>query len=393
MDSSEEKKQNSSLKQGVMVTFTAFCGLLSLLLLLLLLFGSGDTGAWGGGQGGSYALMDRFDMVVGNALSDALEGIKSVKKIYFLPDDSAPAPRPDPEKMGSCASPGEMKEILEKASAQYEGEKFIFSENTEIQQGSSVRYYLDDSIFSVSWKQPIEGCIYSFAEVRIGHPSQFRRLLSGGTYGSGVLYTPSQMAASANAVTASSGDYYAYRSKGVVVYDGTTFRVRGDRMDTCFIDDRGNLLLVPALAHELDSVETVQAYVDANNVRFGLCFGPILLENGELTEQHDYPVGENFRNYSRAALCQQGELHYLLVTANLELGYPNTPTIPQFARNLQKMGIQTAYALDGGQTATLIANEEIVNQISYGNERKISDIIYFATAVPEKREEGDPADE
>lgn len=392
MAHSDENKQNSSLKQGVMVTFTIFCGLLSLLLLLLLLSGSGDTSAVGSSQGGSYALMDQFDMAVGNALSDALEGIRSVKKVYFLPDDSAPAPRPDPEKMGSCASSGEMEEILGMASRQFDGEKFVFSKDTELLPGSAVRYYLDDSIFSVSWKQPIEGCVYSFAEVRIGHPSQFRRLLSGGSYGSGVLYTPSQMAASANAVTASSGDYYAYRSKGVVVHDGTTFRVRGDRMDTCFIDDQGDLLLLPANAHELDSVETVQAYVDDHHVRFGLCFGPILLENGELIRQQDYPVGEIFRNYSRAALCQQGKLHYLLVTANLEHGYPNTPTIPQFARNLQKMGIQRAYALDGGQTATLIANEEIVNKISYGNERKVSDIIYFATAIPEKKEKGDPAD-
>ena len=42
-----------------------------------------------------------------------------------------------------------------------------------------------------------------------------------------------------------------------------------------------------------------------------------------------------------------------------------------------------AYSLDGGQTATIVMNDELVNRPVYGQQRKISDIIYFATAVPE----------
>jgi exopolysaccharide biosynthesis protein len=42
-----------------------------------------------------------------------------------------------------------------------------------------------------------------------------------------------------------------------------------------------------------------------------------------------------------------------------------------------------AYCLDGGQTATIVMNNELVNRPVYGQQRKISDIIYFATAVPE----------
>ena len=58
----------------------------------------------------------------------------------------------------------------------------------------------------------------------------------------------------------------------------------------------------------------------------------------------------------------------------------------QFARSLQKMGIPTAYALDGGQTATIAMNDKLMNRVSYGSERKISDIIYFATAIPNERD-------
>ena len=37
----------------------------------------------------------------------------------------------------------------------------------------------------------------------------------------------------------------------------------------------------------------------------------------------------------------------------------------------------------GGQTTTIVLNNEVINHVNYGSERKISDIIYFATAMPE----------
>jgi hypothetical protein len=44
------------------------------------------------------------------------------------------------------------------------------------------------------------------------------------------------------------------------------------------------------------------------------------------------------------------------------------------------MGCTMAYNLDGGQSATIVMNDEVKN---YVYERRISDIIYFATALPE----------
>ena len=46
-------------------------------------------------------------------------------------------------------------------------------------------------------------------------------------------------------------------------------------------------------------------------------------------------------------------------------------------------GITKAFALDGGQTATIIANDRLINRPTYGTQRMISDIIYFATALPD----------
>ncbi len=167
-----------------------------------------------------------------------------------------------------------------------------------------------------------------------------------------------------------------------MVYNGDVLKVHGDYLDVCWVDDQGNLSFSKAKSPEIKNKETVEAYVKEHNIRFSLTFGPVLCEDGQVTCPSYYSIGEPEKHYSRAAIGQQEPLHYIVVTANMESGYPRTPTIPEFARNLAALGVQNAYALDGGQTATLIANNEIVNSISYG---LISDIVYFATAVPEQK--------
>ena len=55
---------------------------------------------------------------------------------------------------------------------------------------------------------------------------------------------------------------------------------------------------------------------------------------------------------------------------------------------LLDLGVPTAYALDGGQTATIVMNDRLINKVSYGSQREISDILYFATAIPDAGRKG-----
>ena len=360
---------------------TVFCAGITVLLLITLLRGSGVSAAKVNTEGVNLGIMDKFDMAISNSVSNALDGVLTLQKVYWLPDDSSAAPKPNPDRAGKTDDPAKMKDILEDARQRLFIEDMVFSEDTPILEGSEISYYLDDTIFSVTWKQTFDHCVYTLSEVKVGHPSQFRRFLSGGSYGSGVLYTASDMAESVNAVTAASGDYYSYRPGGTTVYGGEVVKVNGDNFDICFIDEQGDLIF--SRAKELSGKESVEAFVKENKIKFSLCFGPVLVEDGQACQIGLYPVGEGDRHFSRAAIGQQGKLHYVLATANLERYYPETPTLQQFAQNLSNLGIKKAYALDGGQTATLIANNEVINTVSYGNERLISDIIYFATAIPD----------
>lgn len=123
--------------------------------------------------------------------------------------------------------------------------------------------------------------------------------------------------------------------------------------------------------------------MDEHDILFSLAFGPILVDNYEEVPHSQYGVGEITEGYARAALCQMDELHYIVVAANTTGMYQEIPTVKQFRKNIMATGCRMAYCLDGGQTATIVMNDELRNRPVYGQQRKISDIIYFATAVPD----------
>jgi exopolysaccharide biosynthesis protein len=188
------------------------------------------------------------------------------------------------------------------------------------------------------------------------------------------------MATTVNAVVAASGDFYKFRGMGVIVYNGVVQRAN-NYLDVCYVDENGDLSFTRM--GEMQNVEEAQRYVDENHIRFSLAFGPLLVDNYENVVPDYYHLGEVDGNYSRAALAQLGQLHYLMVAVNYD-GYSYVPTVYKLAARLTEMGVQKAYTMDGGQTATIVVNNTLFNKPDYGSQRKISDIIYFATAIPEK---------
>ena len=152
-------------------------------------------------------------------------------------------------------------------------------------------------------------------------------------------------------------------------------------VDSCLIDGNGDMQFIRKDTQMTQ--EEAQKYVDDNGIRFSLSFGPIMVEDGQVNITPWYSLGQVDDEYCRAGLCQMGKLHYLLAVASTEEDAYHMPTIAQFARQLQMTGCDKAYALDGGQTATIAVQGETVNRVAYGSQRLISDIIYFATALPE----------
>lgn len=343
----------------------------------------------------NMAIMDGFEDFLADGIGSARSALLSekvsveipeetlppVRKVYWIEEGAQVAPEPNPECYGQTDDPSSLQWLLEEAAYLLDGQELYFHTDVELFQGSQVTYYLDDSIFAITWKEVHDGSVYTFSEVKVAHPSQFRRHLAGGEYGSEMQYLTTEMAQSVNAVVASSGDFYRFRDFGAVVYEGQARRVEGTYAETCYIDTDGNMHFT--YAGEVLTVADVQAYVDENNISFSLAFGPVLVDNGELVDHTWYGVGEIDEGYARAALCQMGELHYIVATANTEGAYQDIPTVATFAKHIAATGCKMAYCLDGGQTAAIVMNDTLINRPVYGQQRKISDIIYFATALPD----------
>lgn len=302
------------------------------------------------------------------------------KKEYRISDTAAAAPVPDETCYGEAASPAELDWLLDKAAEVLDGQKLYFSTDIEAYVGSPVYYYLDETIFAITWKQVIQNTVFTFSEVKLMHPSQFRRYLTGGEFGSGTLSKPTEMSKTVNAVVACSADFYAYRRKGITVTNGVVNKYIPGIPDSCFIDRNGDMLLERNL--EFADAAQAQAYVDEHNINFSLSFGPILVKDGEYSAPKGYILGEVKERFPRAAICQMDTLHYLFAAANMDKYYWTPVTMEDFAQCIYETGCRQAYALDGGQTATVVMNNTLMNNVNYGSERLISDIIYFATAKP-----------
>ena len=327
-------------------------------------------------------VMERYTMYMNNRLSSVMDGVVAIEKKYWLTDNDLVAPAPKQENYGTYANAAAMEPFLQDAQKLLAGQETFFTTTTNVHPQTKVLTYLDDTIMVITWKESIQNIMYTFSEVKIAHPSQFRRFLTGGTYGSDLRQTTSEMAANVNAVMASSGDFYSHRQWGICVYNGRVYRVN-HYLDTCFVDDQGNLLFQKGFT--IRTTEQAQKFVDENNIRFSLAFGPILIQDGEPVKTDSYIVGEIDKEHVRAALCQLDELHYLVVAANHDdrlMACLVPDDLSVFQRHLLSRGIQNAYCLDGGQTAVIVHNNQVINAVEFGAQRQISDIIYFATAMP-----------
>lgn len=341
------------------------------------------SGANADAAAASPALSARFEALTGNAVSQALEELAYIPKIYRIPSGSqAPAPRES--GFGTAADAQEVLQLLQTAARRLGGDGVTaWTPERELLAGTQVEYYADDSILALVWKEVWNRTVCTFCEVFLSDGSQIRRKLAGDAYGSGILQTATELAAQDNAVASINGDYYAFRPQGTRVWEGRVYGV-DNSLDTCFFTWDGQMLLLPR--NTLSGWGAAAQYVEENQISFSLAFGPILVQDGQAAVPAEYPVGEIQDRYARSAIGQLGPLHFLLMTSNGEPGYWNRCTAAEAAEALVAHNCQQAYALDGGQTATITLGSRLINRPEFGWQRTVSDILCFASAAPPEEE-------
>lgn len=238
--------------------------------------------------------------------------------------------------------------------------------------------YEDESITVVMEKYREKDSDINVARITIKSPTQLRTALAG-KYGTTRTNTVMNLAEQNNAIVAMSGDYYANRDRGYIVRQGITYRKNPFKtLDMLIIDDLGDFhILVKSDAKQLKAfLESDRTIVNALN------FGPALVIDGEVQEiPKDYQFNPRGTE-PRAAIGQLDTLTYMMVVVDGRTKTNEGLRMADVADFMQRMGCKQAFNLDGGNTATLVFNSELYCDKSNSGERSVSDIIYFASAVP-----------
>ncbi len=322
------------------------------------------------------ALSARMDA----AHTDIVAGLPLLHKAYEIPEDAVKAPKPQ-GVYGETFDMAEVQAVIEQAALLLDGQELAWNPNLNFYSEEPIRYYYDESILALTWKEIINGNMVTFGEVKFAHASQLRRAITGNRYDHGIDEYPTKMAQNVNAVLAMNGDFYGFRDLGITVYQRKLYRHNPASVDTAYFTADGNMIF--SKRGELMNRAEAEQFIADNDVLFAVAFGPVMVENGEPVHTTEYAIGEVNDRYSRAAIAQKDELHYMMMTVNFEGPCQKTCTLEQAVQYIYDKNVQQAYTLDGGQTASVVFNGKLVNRPDWGEERTMSDIIYFASAVPD----------
>lgn len=315
------------------------------------------------------------------AKETSLTALPLFRKQYSLPETATAGMKPNPACYGETDQPQVILQLAEDAKFLMDGQSLSWNPDIERMPGSTIRYYCDESILALSWKEVRNGSVLTFGEVKLADPSQIRRVLCQDTYGSMRYEKPSHMARRTNSVLAINGDFYRFRGVGISVYQGEVYRRACGIMDTCFVDGDGRLRFTRR--DELSGA-AVDAFVEEHDVNFAVTFGPILIEDGQLQDVSRYGIGEVHNVYPRSALGWVDDLHYIVLALNAEGPYQELGKVSDMGPYMQEKGCVDAYELDGGRSTAMCMGGRLINEVNLGGEKPMSDMIYFASAVPEE---------
>lgn len=306
---------------------------------------------------------------------------------YTIAPEALAAPAPDPACFGETEDPAVIEALLQTPEAQrlIGGQTLVWNAGIErYPKGTAIRWYLDETILVLVWQEVEHGGVGTFSEVFLADGSQIRRKISGDQLYDLHFDTASSFGQAAGAVLTSGGDmYYHGRMCGVGFYQGQLYRFEPDTCDSCCVTAEGDLLFL--YRGTVDSEEAARRFAEENDVVFSLVFGPVLIDGGQNVTPDYYAWGQINDEYARSALGQLGKLHYLKMDLNCGTGrYYHLFTLKQAAASMLARGCEKAYALDGGQTAVTVLGDRLINPVQFGFERRVSDILYFATAIPEE---------
>ena len=215
------------------------------------------------------------------------------------------------------------------------------------------------------------------ADVKLSDSSYLKTALAYDSFGTNVTEATSSIATNNNAILAVNGDYYGADRSGYVIKNGVIYRntVRSDSEypDLAVYKD-GSFKIIY-------ETEVTAEELLADGVVNLFAFGPSLVENGEISVDHNTEVRQAMTKNPRTAIGIVDKNHYILVVSDGRTNESEGLSLYELAEVLKEYGATTAYNLDGGGSSTMYFNGNIVNNPTTNghrlSEREVSDIVYI----------------
>lgn len=258
--------------------------------------------------------------------------------------------------------------------------------------------YEDDTIrVKIEHREFDEDTKIHIAWIQIADASQLRT----GVYkpeklASSKTYPVTTISKKYNPVIAINGDNYTNDpNKTTFEYRmGEIIRSKGNqKKDILIIDDQGDFHLyikseglLKGKTKDKKNIWMKAADWEASTGRKlinAFTFGPALVKDGELvptdTEYGYNPGGRE----PRTAIGQTGPLSYVFVIVEAkDRSGGSGLSHAKLAELMYELGCLQAFNLDGGNSSEMVFGNQVYKGMPNGDERGITDIIYFATAQP-----------
>lgn len=217
------------------------------------------------------------------------------------------------------------------------------------------------------------------ADIKLDNATLLRSAFANNKFGQNIIDTPSNIASEHNGIWAINGDYYGFRTTGIVIRNGVVYRDSGAREGLAFYRD-GSVKLYDETATNAQSLVN-------EGVWNTLSFGPALIKDSAIVDGIDsVEVDTNFGNHSiqgnqpRTGVGVLGTNHLVFIVVDgRSTNYSRGVTMTEFAQMFKDLGCVSAYNLDGGGSSAMVFNNQLVNRPQGGTkERGTSDILYIA---------------
>jgi len=219
---------------------------------------------------------------------------------------------------------------------------------------------------------------YFVADVILSEATDLQSAFAKNKFGRNIIEYTSQIAEDNNAIFAINGDYYGFRSDGIVIRNGVIYRDDPVRTGLAFYTD-GSMQVY-------DETQTSAQELLDEGVWNTLSFGPALLEDSEISANlANVEVDTNFGNHSiqgnqpRTGVGIIDNNHFVFVVVDgRSSGYSKGVNLVEFAQIFKDLGCTVAYNVDGGGSSTMYFMGRVVNNpLGANKERGTSDILFI----------------